>query len=74
MCLVLFGWMSTQAYFKDLTDIDIRKNLVNERENYLEEEMLPFGIINDGFADSSNEIDEFYDPYGFFSSKEDLFF
>lgn len=47
MGLVLFGWMSNQTYFKDITNNDIRKNLYMENMQRIEEDMLPFGIIDD---------------------------
>ena len=47
MCHVLFAWMSTQDYFKEVTSGDIRLNLYNEQQKMLEESMLPFGIIDD---------------------------
>ena len=50
MPLVMFGWLSTQAYFIDLTDIDLRKNLFESLNERSVEEVLPFGIIDDGIA------------------------
>jgi hypothetical protein len=55
MCLVLFAWMATQDYFKQLTNTDFRKDIMSETEKYLEEDLLPFGIINDG-RDDDEEI------------------
>jgi hypothetical protein len=48
MTLVLFGWLSTQPYFKDLSAIDVRKDIYQETITKLEEEMTPFGFIDDG--------------------------
>jgi hypothetical protein len=48
MCHVLFAWMSTQPYFRELTSIDLRLKLYNEQQKMLEESTLPFGFINDG--------------------------
>jgi hypothetical protein len=48
MCHVLFAWMSTQPYFRELTSIDLRLKLYNEQQKMLEESMLPFGLIDDG--------------------------
>jgi len=50
MCGVLFGWIMTQTFIKELTNSDIRKRLVEERQKYLDEEITPFGIIYDGQA------------------------
>jgi hypothetical protein len=48
MTLVLFSWLTTQAYFKSITGSDIRKDLYEEQMKNLEEEMTPFGFVNDG--------------------------
>ena len=59
-CLVMFAWLSNQTYFKELTDQDIRSRLVDEQQNMLEQDMAPFGFIEDGL-----QQDESYkDPYG----------
>ena len=55
MCHVLFAWMSTQPYFRELTSIDLRLKLYNEQQKMLEESTLPFGFINDG----NKQIQEF---------------
>jgi len=48
MTLVLFGWLSTQPYFKDLSSLDIRKDIYQDTITKLEEEMTPFGFVDDG--------------------------
>ena len=58
MTLVIFSWLVQQRYFKDLTDLDIRKKLAEEQMKALEDDLLPFGIIDDGresqtFTDNS---------------------
>ena len=58
MTLVLFSWLTTQAYFKSITGSDIRKDLYEEQMKVIEEEMTPFGFVEDGsietsFSDSS---------------------
>jgi hypothetical protein len=50
MTLVLFSWLTTQAYFKSITGSDIRKDLYEEQIKNLEEEMTPFGFVDDGDA------------------------
>lgn len=57
MCLVLFSWLTSQEYFKDLTNLDLKKSIFKEKINQLEEEIVPFGFINDGFQDNI-EIDK----------------
>lgn len=54
MCLVLFGWLSDQQYFKDLTDINTMAHLKEKTKEALEESMAPFGIFfSDGLDDDS---------------------
>ena len=60
MTLVLFSWMTTQRYFKDLLDQDLRLKLFEERMRQLEDEILPLGFVSDGteediFIDSDGE-------------------
>jgi len=52
MCLVLFAWLVAQDYFKEMTDNDIRKRLYEEQRNQIEQDMAPFGFINDGLDDT----------------------
>jgi hypothetical protein len=48
MPLVLFSWLTTNSYFKDLTNINIRKELYDAKIKMIEEEVTPFGFINNG--------------------------
>jgi hypothetical protein len=52
MCLVLFAWMVNQNYFKDVSNTDIRKRIVEE----VEDDFTPFGIIDDGREDTGERI------------------
>jgi hypothetical protein len=63
MCLVLFAWICTQEYFKEMTETDIRKKFREEHEKELEEnDSTPFGFVSS--SDSlPNEIAELYDKY-----------
>ena len=56
MCGVLFGWVMTQTFIKELTNSDIRKKLVEERQKYLDEEVTPFGIIYDGQSNDEQAV------------------
>jgi hypothetical protein len=55
MTLVLFGWLITQPYFKDLTNNDIRRNLANETMKDVHDDLLPAGFIDDGGSQHSME-------------------
>jgi len=48
MTLVLFCWLTTQPYFKDLTSVDARKRILADKSKVEEEELLPFGFIDSG--------------------------
>ena len=53
MSLVLFAWVTSNTYFRDLTDIDIRKKLYDSQMKQIEEELTPFGILTSGFEDET---------------------
>ena len=53
MCLVIFAWLVAQDYFKELTDNDIRKRLYEEQRNQIEQDMAPFGFIQDGLDETT---------------------
>jgi hypothetical protein len=59
MPLVLFSWLTTNSYFKELTNINIRKELYDARIKMIEEEVTPFGFINNG-----DEEDQLVDAGG----------
>lgn len=54
MCLVLFAWMSEQQYFKMLTDINTLQNIRDRTAKEMEDEMLPFGFVDNGLPDETN--------------------
>jgi hypothetical protein len=53
-CLVMFGWLTTQDYFKELVNLDVRKQLFEEKLKKLEEDLTPFGFL----SDMDDEMDE----------------
>ncbi len=69
MPFVLFSWLTTNPYFKDLTNINIRKELYEKRIQDIEQELTPFGLIDDGHDDSS-----FVDSSGQMWEHENSFF
>ena len=44
MCLVLFGWMTDQTFFKEVTDINTIDKLRSRNEEELMESLLPIGF------------------------------
>ena len=53
MTLVIFAWLVQQRYFKDMTDLDLRQKMYEDFEEQFEQDMLPFGIIDDGLEEES---------------------
>jgi len=69
MCLVIYAWLVAQDYFKELTDQDVRKRLYEEQKNQIEQDMAPFGFMDDGLTGSESFVDVdgdrwFTDEYG----------
>jgi hypothetical protein len=52
MPLVLFSWLTTNPYFKELTNTNIRKELYEQRMRAIEDEITPFGIIDNGMEET----------------------
>ncbi|BCU99081.1 MAG: hypothetical protein CM15mV25_0770 [uncultured marine virus] len=52
MCLVIFGWLSNQPYFKELTNTNARQKMYEEQRNLIEQDMAPFGFVDDGVTGS----------------------
>ena len=53
MCMVLFAWLVMQEYFKEMTDQDIRRRIYEEQRNQIEQDMAPFGFVDDGLGDDT---------------------
>ena len=47
MNLVLFGYFISTSYFADITDINIKQMLFEQNMKAIEDDVLPFGFIND---------------------------
>lgn len=55
MTLVLFAWLSREPFFKDLTDINLRKELFEAQALQIEQELTPFGIFDDGVPQETKQ-------------------
>ena len=67
MCLVFFAWLTNQQYFKEITDDDVRRRLFESQQQAIEQDMAPFGFIDDGitYAEDAPFVDEdgdFWNP------------
>lgn len=54
MTLVLFAWLTTQLYFKDIVGGNISFEMYGKEMKALEDEMF-FGFVDDGISDPHNE-------------------
>lgn len=52
--LVLFSWLTTQPYFKDFTNSDIRKRLYEAQLKKIEEDNSSFGFLEGNFIDEED--------------------
>ena len=48
MNLVMFAWFTSTDVFNGITDIDIKNMLYKERLAEIQDDMIPFGFIDDG--------------------------
>jgi len=48
MNLVMFGYFVSTQFFADLTDINLKEMLFKQKMEEIENDMVPFGIIDDG--------------------------
>jgi hypothetical protein len=55
MTLVLFSWLSREPFFKDLTDINLRKELFEAQALQIEQELTPFGVFDDGVPEETKQ-------------------
>jgi hypothetical protein len=51
MTLVHFGWLTAQRYFKENINNDIRQSLQQEQLNVMDQDIIPFGLIDNGLDD-----------------------
>lgn len=48
MTLVLFSWLTTNPYFKDLNNVNMREKMYEMHIKQIEDELTPFGFYDDG--------------------------
>ena len=48
MPLVLFSWLTTNPYFKELNNVNLREAMYQERIKQIEEDVVPFGFVLNG--------------------------
>jgi hypothetical protein len=48
MSLVLFSWLTSTSYFKDLNNINLRQLMYEKKIKAMEDELTPFGFFDNG--------------------------
>ena len=69
MCLVLFSWLVMQEYFKEMTDQDVRRRIYEEQRDQIEQDMAPFGFVDDGLGEDTF-LDENGDLWAYGDTQE----
>jgi hypothetical protein len=57
MNLVMLGYFVTTQMFADMTDIDLKKMMFDDKMRQIEDDLVPFGFVDDG-SDAIQEIEE----------------
>jgi len=51
MNFVMMGWFATTPFFGEMADVNIKDMMFAERAKQIEDDLVPFGIIDDGLND-----------------------
>ena len=67
MNLVLFGYFVSGTYFRDLTDIDLKKIMFEDRMKEIDDDIPPAGFIDDGSSyeqelENRERAEEWFQP------------
>lgn len=63
MCLVLFGWLSDQAFFREVTDINTMYKLKQRKEEEIMENMMPIGFNTDDINREAEQVVNFFPSF-----------
>jgi hypothetical protein len=55
MTLVLFGWLTSDPYFKDYNDVNLRQEMYESQMKQIENELTPFGFYDDGTSEQDDK-------------------
>ena len=58
MNLVMFGWFAATPFFGEMTDIDMKSMMYAEQQRMIEDDVVPFGVFDDGVVDEVETIRE----------------
>jgi hypothetical protein len=73
MTLVSFGYFVSTQFFADMTDINLREFLYKKKMREIEDDMVPFGVIDNGMSSVADEL-QLPQKGGWFVEEERSFF
>lgn len=73
MTLVSFGYFVSTQFFADMTDINLREFLYKKKMREIEDDMVPFGVIDNGMSSIADEL-QLPQKGGWFVEEERSFF
>ena len=71
MNLVLFGYFASTQYFGDMTDINLKQMIFEQKMKEIEDDMVPFGFIDDA-SDQIDQIEKKDQPWAIEYSNENF--
>jgi Terminase large subunit, T4likevirus-type, N-terminal/Terminase RNaseH-like domain len=57
MCCVLFSWLVHQDYFREISDSDVRLAVLDNNKRMIEENLVPFGFIDEAWVDPDTNVE-----------------
>ena len=58
MNLVMLGYFISTQYFTDMTDINLKEMMFKQKMKEIEDDVVPFGYIDDGLPEQNNKEEE----------------
>ena len=58
MNLVMFGYFAVGNNFEELTDVNLKEMMFDQRMKEIEDDVVPFGFINDGRDEDEAVLEE----------------
>lgn len=59
MNLVMFGYFVSTQFFADMTDINLKQMMFEEKMQAIQDDVIPFGVVDDGIDDGLIREGEF---------------
>ena len=68
---MLFGYFASTQYFGDMTDINLKQMIFEQKMKEIEDDMVPFGFIDDA-SDQIDQIEKKDQPWAIEYSNENF--